>query len=56
MKFFIQDPSYEKSQFLHETLLGECVNCSIGAGVYAFATRDGIELLMEDDKGMRTIS
>lgn len=49
MKFFIQDPSYEKSKYLHETLLTECKNGCIGAGVYAFATKDGIELLLEDE-------
>lgn len=47
--FCIQDPSYENSKYLHETLLSECVGSTRGAGVYAFATRDGINLLLADD-------
>lgn len=47
--FCIQDPSYENSKYLHETLLSECVGCISGAGAYAFATKDGINLLLLDD-------
>ena len=47
--FCIQDPSYENSKYLHETLLSECVGCTNGAGAYAFATKDGINLLLLDD-------
>ena len=47
--FCIQDPSYENSMYLHETLLSECVGCTNGAGAYAFATKDGINLLLLDD-------
>ena len=47
--FCIQDPSYENSKYLHETLLTECVGCLTGAGAYAFATKDGINLLFSDD-------
>lgn len=47
--FCIQDPSYENSKYLHETLLSECVGCTSGAGAYAFATKDGINLLLLDD-------
>lgn len=47
--FCIQDPSYENSKYLHETLLSECIGCTTGAGAYAFATKDGIKLLFLDD-------
>lgn len=47
--FCIQDPSYDNSMYLHETLLSECVGCTNGAGAYAFATKDGINLLLLDD-------
>ena len=49
----IQDPSFENSKYLHETLLAECVGCVVGAGAYAFATKDGINLLFEDDNFKR---
>ena len=47
--FCIQDPSYENSKYLHETLLSECVGSIYGAGSYAFATKDGINLLLADE-------
>lgn len=47
--FCIQDPSYDKSMYLHEALLSECVGCLQGASAYAFATKDGIDLLFNDD-------
>lgn len=47
--FCIQDPSYEGSKYLHETLISECVGCKTGAGAYAFATKDGINLLLLDE-------
>ncbi len=49
MQFCIQDPSYENSMYLHETLLTECESGISGAGAYAFATKDGINLLLADD-------
>ncbi len=49
MQFCIQDPSYEKSKYLHETLIAECLCGYAGAGAYAFATKDGIELFLEDE-------
>lgn len=51
--FCIQDPSYENSKYLHETLLAECVGCTVGAGAYAFATKDGINLLLTDENFKR---
>ena len=35
--------------YLHETLLNECVGSECGGGAYAFATKDGINLLFEDE-------
>lgn len=49
MMFCIQDPSYENSMYLHETLLTECLGALKGAGAYAFATKDGVNLLFDDD-------
>lgn len=51
--FCIQDPSYENSKYLHETLLAECAGCTVGAGAYAFATKDGINLLLTDENFKR---
>ena len=46
---FIQDPSYKNSMYLHETLLSECINSIKGGGAYAFATKDGINMLLTDE-------
>lgn len=49
MSLCIQDPSYSNSEYLHEALISACVGKTIGGGAYAFASKDGIELLIEDD-------
>ena len=49
MAFYIQDPTYYKSAYLHEALISSCVGGVAGGGAYAFASKDGIELLIEDD-------
>lgn len=49
MGLYIQDPSYTDSAYLHEALISSCVNGISGGGAYAFASKDGIELLIEDD-------
>lgn len=49
MAFCIQDPTYDKSAYLHEALISSCVEGISGGGAYAFASKDGIELLIEDD-------
>lgn len=46
---YIQDPSYKNSMYLHETLLSECAKSKKGGGAFAFATKDGINLLFEDE-------
>lgn len=48
MPFVIQDPSCEQSMYLHESLLTACKDSSFGVGVYAFATKDGIDLILDD--------
>ena len=49
MGLCIQDPSYSESAYLHEALISTCVKGVSGGGAYAFASKDGIELLIEDD-------
>ena len=49
MQFCIQDPSYDNSMYLHETLLSICKHSLAGAGAYAFATSDGIDILLGDE-------
>ena len=49
MAFYIQDPSYHKSSYLHEALITACVGGISGGGAYAFASKDGIKLLFEDE-------
>lgn len=49
MELCIQDPSYNNSKYLHESLLAAFDVALEGGGAYAFATSDGIELLLCDD-------
>ena len=49
MALYIQDPTYDNSSYLHEALISSCVDGIEGGGAYAFASKDGIELLIEDD-------
>ena len=49
MGLYIQDPSYTDSAYLHEALISSCINSVSGGGAYAFASKDGIELLIEDE-------
>lgn len=49
MKFCIQDPSYKDSMYLQESLLTACEVGISGGGAYAFASKDGIELFLEDE-------
>ena len=48
MTLRIQDPLFEESYLLHETLLNEASRSKSGAGVFAFASREGINLLFGD--------
>lgn len=49
MSLYIQDPSFNKSEYLHEALISACVGKTTGGGAYAFASKNGVELLIEDD-------
>lgn len=48
MTLRIQDPLFEESYLLHETLLNEASRSKSGAGAFAFASKDGIDLLFGD--------
>ncbi len=49
MTFFIQDPKDPVSPFLHESLLEKCEQAIGGGGAFAFATKEGAELLLTDE-------
>ncbi|MBV4427339.1 phospholipase D family protein [Clostridium tyrobutyricum] len=48
MKLCLQDPQYIESKLLHEELLEKISVSQDGIGIYAFASADGIELLLFD--------
>lgn len=48
-QFYIQDPSYGESIYLHEILLEKSNNAIYGGAAYAFVSREGVEILLEDD-------
>ena len=56
MNLCIQDPSYKDSMYLHESLLTACDKSVSGGGAYAFATKDGVELLLEDESFRKMIN
>lgn len=49
MKFCFQDPTVPYSYTLHEALLQSCAGAQYGGGAYAFASQDGVKLLLEDE-------
>ena len=49
MQLCIQDPSYSKSMYLHESILMACKDGVLGGGAYAFASQSGVELLFADE-------
>lgn len=49
MQLCIQDPSYDNSFYLHESLLTACQSNTSGGGAYAFASQSGIDLLLGDN-------
>lgn len=49
MRIFLQDPKYSWSYSLHEALIEACDTASYGAGVYAFVSRNGAEMLLADE-------
>ena len=48
MEIRFQDPTYSKSMKLGESILDACKNANNGAGVYAFAEKNGIDLILGD--------
>jgi HKD family nuclease len=49
MTLRIQDPRDRESVFLLEAVLAACAHATSGAGAFAFASRAGIKLLLEDE-------
>lgn len=47
-RFCVQDPTYAETTYLYEAILTAAVNASAWRGVYAFASRDGVDHLIED--------
>ncbi len=50
MEFIIQDPTYENTKPLRESLLNGLRDMSQGGGVYAFATSEGARFLLGDQR------
>ncbi len=48
MQLYIQDPTDPQAPFLHERILELCEGAIRGAGVFAFVTREGVDLLLRD--------
>lgn len=48
MELHIQDPTDAQAPFLHERLLELCNGAIRGAGAFAYATRNGVDLLLND--------
>ena len=49
MPLYIQDPKSAVTPFLHESILEKCRGAVGGGGAFAFATKDGAELLLSDE-------
>ena len=50
MRFQIQDPTYGNTKPLRETILNNCSGMGAGAGAYAFATSEGVNFLLGDER------
>ena len=48
MEIMIQDPTYASSMRLGEALIDACKQSSNGAGAFAFAEENGIDLFLSD--------
>ena len=48
MQLYIQDPTDPQAPFLHERILELCEGAIRGVGVFAFVTREGVDLLLRD--------
>ena len=47
-RFCIQDPTYLETTYLYEEIIGAAAGAASWRGVYAFASRDGVDFLIED--------
>lgn len=47
-RFCIQDPTHAETTYLYEAIIGAAVDAASWRGVYAFASRDGVDHLIED--------
>ena len=56
MRFQIQDPTYRNTKPLRETILNNCSDMKVGAGAYAFATSEGVNFLLGDERFRNFIS
>lgn len=48
LRFCIQDPTHAETTYLYEAILTAAVDANGWRGVYAFASRDGVNYLIED--------
>lgn len=48
LRFCIQDPTHAETTYLYEAILAAAVGAAGWRGVYAFASRDGVDHLVED--------
>ena len=47
-RFCIQDPTYPETTYLYEAIIAAAVGAAAWRGIYAFASRDGVNHLIED--------
>ncbi len=47
-RFCIQDPTHSETTYLYEAILAAAIGADAWRGVYAFASRDGVNHLIED--------
>lgn len=48
LRFCIQDPTHPDTTYLYEAIIAAAVGAAAWRGVYAFASRDGVDHLIED--------
>lgn len=48
LRFCIQDPTHPETTYLYEAIIAAAVDATSWRGVYAFASRDGVDHLIED--------
>ena len=48
IRFCIQDPTYIGTTYLYEAILAAAAQATVWRGLYAFASRDGVDHLIED--------